>query len=127
MSLSQCKIRSPKDAYDLVQSFVEDVDREHFLVVSIPNIAHPQSTFAMLAVRMQLNPIEGSDEKCCAVECGICLFGSQSSERRSNAKPGEHPSDSEPILVGEIFGIEVMDHLIVGDSEFVLLKEKGHI
>ena len=28
-------IRSPQDAYDLFKSFLEDKDREHFIVVSL--------------------------------------------------------------------------------------------
>jgi DNA repair protein RadC len=28
---------------------------------------------------------------------------------------------------GELLGIEVMDHLIIGDGKFISLKEKGYI
>lgn len=28
---------------------------------------------------------------------------------------------------GQIIGIEVLDHIIIGDHKFVSLKEKGHI
>ncbi|PGV42646.1 DNA repair protein RadC, partial [Bacillus anthracis] len=28
---------------------------------------------------------------------------------------------------GRIIGIEVLDHIIIGDHKFVSLKEKGHI
>jgi DNA repair protein RadC len=31
------------------------------------------------------------------------------------------------VEAGEIIGIECLDHLIVGDGEFVSLKEKGYI
>ncbi|WP_391563836.1 JAB domain-containing protein [Paenibacillus cremeus] len=31
------------------------------------------------------------------------------------------------VQAGEIMGIEVLDHLIVGDGEFISLKEKGHM
>src|SRR5690606_8098472 len=50
-------IRSPRDAYDLVQSFVEEADREHFLVVCLDvknrptsiNVCHVGSLIASLA------------------------------------------------------------------------------
>jgi len=31
------------------------------------------------------------------------------------------------LQAGEIVGIDVLDHLIIGDSSFVSLKEKGHM
>lgn len=36
-------IRSPQDAYDLFKSFLEDKDREHFIVVSLDTKNQPVS------------------------------------------------------------------------------------
>lgn len=48
-----------------------------------------------------------------------------------NGDPTPSPEDIEVtkrlMQAGEILGIEVIDHLIVGEGEFVSLKEKGYL
>jgi DNA repair protein RadC len=45
--------------------------------------------------------------------------------------PTPSPEDialtSRLVQAGEIVGIDVLDHLIIGDSRFISLKEKGYM
>jgi DNA repair protein RadC len=121
-------IRSPKDVFTLLESDLRYEQKEHFIclflntknrlifkeVISIGSlnaaIVHPREVFHA-AIRR------------CSASI-ICAHN--------------HPSgDPEPsiedvnltkrlIAAGEIIGIEVLDHVIIGGNRFYSLKEHGH-
>lgn len=121
-------IRSPKDVYNLLESELRFEQKEHFIclflntknrlifkeVISIGSlntaIVHPREVFHA-AIR----------------RCSASLICAHN-----------HPSgDPEPsmedvnltkrlIAAGEIIGIEVLDHVIIGGNRFYSLKEHGH-
>lgn len=122
-------IRSPKDVFDLLEPDFRYQTKEHFTclflntknhlifreVVSIgsPNaaIVHPREVFRAAIKRFSASLI-------CA----------------HNHPSGDSTPSSEDIILtkrlkeaGEIIGIEVLDHVIIGGSRFCSLKEHGHI
>lgn len=124
----QICIRSPKDVYNLLEPELRFEQKEHFIclflntknrlifkeVISIGSlnaaIVHPREVFHA-AIR----------------RCSASLICAHN-----------HPSgDPEPsiedlnltkrlIAAGEIIGIEVLDHVIIGGNRFHSLKEHGH-
>ncbi|MGR6544845.1 RadC family protein [Paenibacillus tundrae] len=122
-------IRSPKDVFNLLESDLRYEQKEHFLclflntknrlifkeVISIGSlnaaIVHPREVFHA-AIRR------------CSASI-ICVHN--------------HPSgDPEPSVedvnltkrltgAGEIIGIEVLDHVIIGGNRYYSLKEHGHL
>ncbi|ASA23374.1 RadC family protein [Paenibacillus donghaensis] len=127
-SQEQVKIRSPKDAFELLEPDFKFSTKEYFIclflntknyviskeIISIGSlnaaIVHPREVF-YAAIRR------------CSASI-ICAHN--------------HPSrDPEPsiedvnltkrlIAAGEIIGIEVLDHVIIGGNRFYSLKEHGH-
>ncbi|MEK5030809.1 DNA repair protein RadC [Paenibacillus sp. FSL R7-0302] len=125
---SSNSIRSPKDVYDLLKPELRFEQKEHFIclflntknrlifkeIISIGSlnaaIVHPREVFHA-AIR----------------RCSASLICAHN-----------HPSgDPEPsmedvnltkrlIAAGEIIGIEVLDHVIIGGNRFYSLKEHGH-
>lgn len=59
-----------------------------------------------------------------------CTYGSEEGETRSyDPTPSREDIEVTKRLVecGKILGIELLDHLVIGDQKFISLKEKGYI
>lgn len=122
-------IRSPEDGYNLFKQFLGELDREYFVVMCLDvknqptaiNVCHIGSLNASL-----VHPRE--------VMKAAILSNSASIIALHNHPSGQPEPSPEDIDVtkrlaeaGSIIGIELLDHLIVGDSRYVSLKDKGYI
>lgn len=121
------KIRCPQDVYNLIGPGLRDEKREHFIALLLDtkggvmrqrtvsigdlssSIVHPREVF-LEAIR----------------HSAASLIVSH------NHPSGDPTPSSEDVAVtrrlveaGEMLGIEVLDHVIVGDSRWYSLKEKG--
>lgn len=120
-------IRSPEDGYHLFKQFLGDLDREYFVVMCLDtknqptaiNICHIGSLNASI-----IHPRE--------VMKSAILANSSSILVAHNHPSGMPEPSREDVEVtkrlaesGKIIGIEVVDHLIIGDGEYVSLKERG--
>jgi DNA repair protein RadC len=123
------RITSPEDAYNLVKRFLVDVDREYFLVVCLDtknqptaiNICHVGSLNASIVhPREVLKP---------------AILSNSASIIVAHNHPSSDPTPSrEDIEVtkrlaecGKIIGIELLDHIVVCESNYTSLKEKGYL
>lgn len=120
-------VRSPKDAASIFLSTLRYQQKEHFLV------AHLNTKNQVLAVEtISIGTLNAS------LVHPRELF--KTAVRRSSASlilAHNHPSgDPKPSTedlqltrrlqqAGELMGIEVLDHLIIGGDQFISLKEKG--
>ena len=121
------KVRSPRDIYDLLGPALRDEKREHFVAVLMDtkggvmrqrtvsvgdlssSLVHPREVFAE-AIRYSAASI-------------IVAHNHPSGD------PTPSPEDAAVtrrlVEAGEILGIEVLDHVVLGDGRWVSLKEKG--
>ncbi|MEK3885679.1 DNA repair protein RadC [Paenibacillus sp. PL2-23] len=120
-------IRSPKDAFDLLEPELRYATKEHFIclflntknrvifkeIISIGSlnaaIVHPREVFRAAIKR-------------CSASL-ICAHNHPSGD--PNPSPEDVELTKRLARAGEIVGIEVLDHLIIGGNTFVSLKEKG--
>ncbi|RDW21370.1 DNA repair protein RadC [Oceanobacillus arenosus] len=120
---------SPEDGYDLLKKFLGDVDREYFIVICLDtknqptsiNICHIGSLNASL-----VHPREVMKPAILSNAASI-LVG-------HNHPSGQADPSQEDIQVtrrlkeaGNVMGIELLDHIVMGDDSFVSLKEQGYI
>ncbi|MGD6960069.1 JAB domain-containing protein [Rossellomorea aquimaris] len=122
-------IRSPQDAYELAKSFLEDKDREHFIVVSLDTKNQPVSinTCHIGSLNASIvSPREVMKSAILSSAASIMVF--------HNHPSGDTSPSQEDISVtsrlqdaGKLMGIELLDHLIIGDGKYLSLKEKGYI
>ena len=122
-------VRSPEDGYELLKPFLADKDREHFIVVSLDtknqpvsiNVCHIGSLNASL-----VHPREVMKSAILSNAASI-LVG----HNHPSGKPEQSKEDVEVtrrlVEAGKIIGIDVIDHIIVGDETYTSLKEKGYI
>lgn len=122
-------IRSPEDGYKLMKHFLGDLDREAFIVISLDtknqpvsiNICHVGSLNASI-----VHPREVMKSAILSNAASIMLGHNHPS---GNSSPSKEDVEVTKRLAeaGKIVGIELLDHIIVGDDEYVSLKEKGYV
>ncbi|PKG21569.1 RadC family protein [Niallia nealsonii] len=122
-------IRSPEDGYLLFKQFLHDADREHFIVICLDtknqptaiNICHIGSLNASI-----VHPREVLKPAILSNAASIIVGHNHPSGK---AEPSREDIEVTKRLVeaGKIIGIEVLDHIIVGDEVYISLKEKGYI
>ncbi|WP_051590458.1 RadC family protein [Exiguobacterium antarcticum] len=123
------RISSPQTAYNLFTEILGDVDREHFIVMCLDIKNQPTCIQTVHIGSLNASIVHPRE----------VLKSALLSNSASIIVAHNHPSDDctpspEDISVtkrlkeaGEIIGIELMDHLILGTDSFISLKEKGYI
>ncbi|MGG3859914.1 DNA repair protein RadC [Metabacillus fastidiosus] len=122
-------IRSPEDGYQLLKQFLGEVDREHFIIVCLDtknqptaiNICHIGSLNASI-----VHPRECFKPAILSNAASILVGHNHPS---GQAAPSREDIEVTKRLVeaGKIMGIDLIDHIILGDDQFVSLKEKGYV
>lgn len=122
-------IRSPKDVADLLSEELRYLQKEHFvcLFLNTKNHVIAQETLSMGSLNASIvHPREvfrAAIKRGCASI--VCVHNHPSGD------PTPSPEDigitQRLIEAGSIIGIEVLDHIIIGDQRFVSLKEEGYM
>ncbi|MEC0373566.1 RadC family protein [Paenibacillus chibensis] len=125
----QTTIRNPKDAFALLEPDFRFLTKEHFTclflntknkvifkeVISIGSlntaIVHPREVFRAAIKR-----------------CSASLICAHNHPSGDPAPSLEDINLTERLVnAGEIIGIEVLDHVIIGGNQYYSLKERGHM
>lgn len=122
-------VRSPEDGYQLLKQFLGKVDREYFVVVCLDTKNQPTAINICYIGSLNASLVHPRE----------CFKPAILSNAASILVGHNHPSgQSEPsredvevtkrlVDAGKILGIDVLDHIVLGDGEYVSLKEKGYI
>lgn len=121
------RIASPDDAATLVRQFLADSDRENFIVICLntknePNAIHTVGVGTLNS--SQIHPRELFK---------ISILANSASVIISHNHPSGDPTPSADDIeitkrlteAGKILGIEILDHIIIGNDTFVSFKQKG--
>jgi DNA repair protein RadC len=122
-------IRSPHDAADLLMEELRYLNKEHFICLFLNTKNHVigQETISVGTLNATIvHPREvfrpAITRNCASV---ICAHNHPSGDPTPSTEDLE--LTSRLVEAGEIVGIEVLDHLIIGDRSFTSLKEKGFL
>lgn len=123
------KIRSPKDAAAYVMTDLSGLQQEHFvaLFLNVKNeVLHRQTIFIGGLNTSIVHPRELFKEAVRRSAASVIVMHNHPS---GNPTPSEEDVLVTKRLVkaGEILGIQLLDHIIIGEYNFVSLKEKGYI
>jgi DNA repair protein RadC len=123
------KIGSPTDAVELIRDFIENSDREQLIVCCLDTKNQPTAIHTVSIGSLNssiVHPREVFKAAILANASSIIIY--------HNHPSGDSSPSSEDINIttrlkesGKIIGIELLDHIIVGDNNFVSIKEKGII
>lgn len=122
-------IRSPEDGANYVMNEMRFLSQEHFVCLYLNTknqVLHKQTIFIGSLNASIVHPREVFKEAFRRSAASIiCLH---------NHPSGDPTPSREDIEVtkrlaecGKIIGIDVLDHLIIGENKFVSLKEKGYL
>jgi len=122
-------IRSPEDGADYIMEDTRLLKQEHFVELvlnTINQVIHRQTIFIGSLNASIVHPREVFREAIKRSAASIIVA--------HNHPSGDPTPSQEDIQVtkrladtGKLIGIEVLDHLIIGDGKFVSLKEKGYL
>ncbi|MHB8125940.1 MAG: RadC family protein [Desulfitobacteriaceae bacterium] len=122
-------VNSPEDIVHLVMEEMRNLDREHFRVVTLTTKNHILgiSSISVGSLNSSLvHPRECFKEAIRRNANAIILL--------HNHPSGDPTPSREDIEVtkrlsegGHLLGIEVLDHIIIGDKRYISLKERGQI
>lgn len=122
-------IRSPEDGADYVMEEMRDLHQEHFVCLFLNTknqVIHRQTIFIGSLNASIVHPREVFKEAVKRSAASIICA--------HNHPSGDPAPSQEDIHVtrrltecGKMLGIELLDHLIIGDRKFVSLKEKGYL
>ena len=122
-------ISSPKDAYEMIKEQLEGLDREQFIIACL-NTKNEPTNISVVSVgtlnKAIVHPREVFKTAILSNAAGIMAF-------HNHPSGGTTPSQQDIQLThrlveaGELLGIKLLDHLIIGDGTFTSLKEKGYL
>lgn len=122
-------IRSPKDAASLLMADMSSLKQENFVVLflNVKNqVIHQQTIFIGSLNASIVHPREIFREAVKRSAASIIC-----AHNHPSGNPNPSPEDIEVTQrltdAGKIMGIEVLDHVIIGDHQFVSLKELGYM
>ncbi|QCR33031.1 DNA repair protein RadC [Lysinibacillus sp. SGAir0095] len=122
-------IRSPQDAATFLMPEMSSLQQEHFVVLflNVKNqVMHKQTIFIGSLNSSIVHPREIFRE---AVKRSAASIICSHNHPSGNATPS--PEDIEVTKrlqeAGYIIGIELIDHVIIGDHQYISLKEKGYM
>ncbi len=123
------QIRSPKDAASYVMVDMSGLQQEHFvaLYLNVKNeIIHTQTLFIGSLNSSIVHPRELFREAVRRSAASIIVVHNHPS---GNTEPSPEDIQVTHRLVeaGQIIGIEIIDHIIIGDYNFLSLKENGYM
>ena len=124
-----CTISSPKDAYEMIKDQLQDLDREQFIIACL-NTKNEPTNISVVSVgtlnKAIVHPREVFKTAILSNAASIMAF--------HNHPSGETTPSQQDIQLtkrlyeaGELLGIKLLDHLIIGDGSFTSLKEKGYL
>ncbi|MGM0835942.1 MAG: RadC family protein [Bacillota bacterium] len=122
-------IRSPEDAANYVMEDMRFLTQEHFVCLYLNTknqVLHQQTIFIGSLNASIVHPREVFKEAFRRSAASfICLHNHPSGD----PSPSREDIDVTKRLneCGKLIGIELLDHLIIGDQKFISLKEKGYV
>jgi DNA repair protein RadC len=122
-------IRSPQDAATYLMPDMTFLKQEHFvaLFLNVKNqILHKQTIFIGSLNASIVHPREIFRE---AVKRSAASIICAHNHPSGNPAPSPEDIDVTKRLfeAGQLMGIELLDHVIIGDHQFISLKEKGYM
>ncbi|WP_172254726.1 RadC family protein [Saccharibacillus deserti] len=126
-SADKVVVRSPHDAYEAVAVELRDLRKEHFVCLFLNTKNHVIGTETLSVGSLNASIVHPREVFRAAIKCSsasiVCAHNHPSGD------PAPSPEDisltRRLVEAGRIVGIDVLDHIVVGDGTYVSLKEQG--
>jgi DNA repair protein RadC len=122
-------IRSPDDGADYIMEEMRSLKQEHFVTLFLNTknqVIHRQTIFIGSLNASIVHPREVFREAVKRSAASIIVAHNHPSGDPSPSQEDIHVT-KRLVESGKMIGIELLDHLIIGDRKFISLKEKGYL
>lgn len=120
-------IRSPRDAADLLSEQLRYLQKEHFVCLFLNTKNHIIAQETLSIGSLNASIVHPREVFRAAMKCSsasiICAHNHPSGD--PTPSPEDISITARLVEAGQIVGIDVLDHLVIGDGAFVSLKEQG--
>ena len=122
-------IRSPQDGYNLFKQFLGELDREYFVVMCLNVKNQPTAINVCHIVSLNSSIVHPRELMKIAILSNAASIIVAHNHPSGNPKPSQEDIDVTRRLndAGKLMGIDVLDHLVIGDESFVSLKDEGYL
>ncbi|MED0668567.1 JAB domain-containing protein [Bacillus badius] len=126
-------VRSLEDGYRLFKQFLGELDWEYFVVMCLDTKNQPTAINICHVGSLNASIVHPSEVMKAAILSNVAsiLIGILIGHNYPWRVPEEPREDVEVtkrlVETGKIIGIDVLDHLVIGDGKYVSLKDKGYI
>lgn len=122
-------VRSPEDGADYVMESMRNLNQEHLVALFLNTknqIMHQQTIFIGSLNASIVHPREIFREAVKRSAASIICAHNHPSGDPTPSQEDIHVT-RRLVEAGKIMGIELLDHLVIGNNSFVSLKEKGYL
>lgn len=122
------RIRSPRDCYDLFKEFLGEVDREYFVVMCLDVKNQPTNISVAHIGSLNTSIVHPREVLKTAILSNAASIICCHPHPSGDPTPSQEDIEVTNRLVeaGLIIGVEVLDHIVLGDDSYVSMKESGY-
>ena len=125
------KVSSPNDAVALIEDFLEDADREKFVVAYLNNRHEPTAIHTVSIGTLNSSLVHPREVmKAAILSNAKTILLSHNHPSGSDVTPSEEDISITKRLIdaGKIMGIDILDHIIIGENgKYYSFKEEGRL
>jgi DNA repair protein radc len=122
-------VRKPQDAANYVMEELRYLKKEHFVCLFLNTKNHIIARETLSVGTLNASLVHPREVFRAAVKAGsasiICVHNHPSGDPMPS--PEDVQLTKRLVEAGELMGIEVLDHLVIGDGRFISLKEQGYM
>jgi DNA repair protein RadC len=122
-------VRKPQDAANYVMEELRYLKKEHFICLFLNTKNHIIARETLSIGTLNASLVHPREVFRAAVKAGsasiICVHNHPSGDPMPS--PEDIALTKRLVEAGELMGIEVLDHLVIGDGRFISLKEHGYM
>lgn len=121
-------VHSPQNGFDLMKQFLGDVDREHFIVMCLDTKNQPTSLNICHIGSLNSSLVHPRE----VFKPAILSNAASIMVGHNHPSGNPEPSQADIIMTrrleeaGDLMGIRLLDHLIIGEDTYISLKERGN-
>lgn len=122
------RIASPGDAVSLFRDYMGDLDREHFVLMGLNTKNEPVLLETVHIGSLNASIVHPREVfKSAILSNAACIMVCHNHPSDDCEPSREDVSVTERLAqAGDLIGIPLLDHLIIGTEGYVSLKERGH-
>lgn len=120
-------IGTPADAADLVRPILEGADREHFLAVCLDTKNRVNAIHTVSVGTLNSSPVHPREVFKAAILSNSAAVILAHNHPSGDPQPSRDDVEITRRLAecGKILGIQVLDHVVLGDGCYVSFRERG--